>query len=352
MITPPLSPKDDPELLALMLSDEAGQRPVYRPSVYWSGYQQRTVTAIRRHGIGQFRSHPDICKGFAYTGIAWPEEQWSGWKGSVKRALAKLPPVNGMLREHQAIAKSLEDQRDRALAAWYGLALPDLNLPETTAAGGRDSLVSDRGPVSRQYLQSALRLANFSQAVRFDRVRSVLEIGGGFGFWPHLLTHRHPNVRKILYLDIPPMIYLATQYLKMFMPVRDYRETRSLSEIRFRDDDDLEVICLCPWQIEAVRSPVDVLWNIASFSEMSPDIVENYGRHIAPLSPKAVCVVLNKTGSDKGSSARDVVMQSLGGGFRRLEPRHELPSNSPYFVSLRDAALAATNPQQHDLAEA
>ena len=52
--------------------------------------------------------------------------------------------------------------------------------------------------------------------IDFKRVRSVFEIGGGFGANIHLLLENYNNIRKVIYLDIPPNLYVGTQYLKAF----------------------------------------------------------------------------------------------------------------------------------------
>lgn len=336
-----LTPENDTALLAQMLADEASQSDLYKPGPYWAPYQRRVIAAIHRHGIAQFRRQADICKGFADPGIIWPSDLWWGWKGDLKRAISNLPMIRDIVQEYRAMEENTEKNLRRMQAAWFERTLPDLNLPDSTGAGAGDLVQIAGRDHSRQYLASALRTANLSSVVCFDRMRAVMEIGGGFGFWPHLMLHRYPTLRKVVYIDIPPMIYLATQYLKMFHPVRDYRETRALPEIRFRDDDSIEVICLCPWQIEKFRSPIDLLWNIASFSEMPAAIVENYGKHVAPLLPKAVCVMLNKDSADRGTSTREGVLAALGGGFAPFAPPIPQPTDSPFFVAIRDGNMAA-----------
>lgn len=334
------TPENDTDLLAQMLADEANQSALYKPGPYWAPYQRRVIAAIHRHGIAQFRRRADICKGFADPGIIWPSDLWWGWKGAMKRAISDMPLVRPIVQEYRAMEENTETSLRAMQAAWFERVLPDLDLPDTTGAGAGDLVRLGDRDYSRQYLLSALRSVNVTRAVRFDKMRAVMEIGGGFGFWPHLMLHRYPALRKVVYLDIPPMIYLATQYLKMFHPVRDYRETRLLPEIRFRDDDSVEIICLCPWQIEKFRSPIDLLWNIASFSEMPPAIVRNYGKHIAPLQPRAIYVMLNKDSEDRGTSTKEGVLSALGGDFSLFVPPVSHPKDTPSYVAIHDGSVA------------
>lgn len=80
----------------------------------------------------------------------------------------------------------------------------------------------------------------------------MFEIGGGFGQYIHVLLQNYSNIKKILYLDIVPNIYVGTQYLKRFYgeSVIDYNITRKMNKIQFSDNNKLEIICIAPWQIE------------------------------------------------------------------------------------------------------
>jgi putative sugar O-methyltransferase len=109
-----------------------------------------------------------------------------------------------------------------------------------------------------------------------------LKLGGGFGINAHLLIENYPNIRKIIYLDIPPNLYVGTQYLKSFYGkcVKTYSETSKLGKIEFDSGDELEIICIAPHQIERLAVDVDIFQNSHSFVEMSSDIVKNYAKHI------------------------------------------------------------------------
>ena len=48
----------------------------------------------------------------------------------------------------------------------------------------------------------------------FNEIRSYFEIGGGFGANIHFLITNYPNIKKIIYLDAVPNIYVGTEYLK------------------------------------------------------------------------------------------------------------------------------------------
>ena len=92
------------------------------------------------------------------------------------------------------------------------------------------------------------------------------------------LIENYKNIRKILYLDIAPNLYVGTQYLKSFYgdAVVDYKSLKDLNSIKFSANNDLEIFCITPWQIELFESPIDIFMNSHSFVEMPDFIVQNY----------------------------------------------------------------------------
>ncbi len=138
---------------------------------------------------------------------------------------------------------------------------------------------------STHYLTLLERHDNIASRIDVDGARSLFEIGGGFGANVHLILENHRSIRKILYLDIAPHLYVGTQYLKAFYgsAVRDYRTLKVRGTIEFCADDSLEILCVAPWQIERFTSVIDIFVNSCSFVEMPRDIVKNYADKFGAL---------------------------------------------------------------------
>jgi putative sugar O-methyltransferase len=136
----------------------------------------------------------------------------------------------------------------------------------------------DSQDISIHYLNLLDQHDYLVSRIRFSDIRSAFEIGGGFGVNIHLLLENYKDIKKILYLDIPPNLYVGTQYLKSFYGghVLDYRDLRSRDSIRFSSDDSVEIFCIAPWQIENFESGIDIFMNSHSFVEMPKDVVQNY----------------------------------------------------------------------------
>jgi putative sugar O-methyltransferase len=338
--------QDDVELLDLMMKDQSQQKNVYRPGPYWIDNQIRYLKSIYELGVLNFRSEPRISKAFGTHSTFWPEDKYMSdhrpiprLKGRVKCFLTKLPIFSKIISDYKHVATVAQERYLKYFTSFHCQNLNVIDVPKNTLTCGVDAIGDFSGvKYATDYLKNALRIENFSHYVDFKKVRSVIEIGGGFGIVPHILSHNFKNIKKVFYIDIPPMIYLATQYLKQFFVVKDYSQTRNLDKILFSKDDDFEIICLCPWQIENISEQVDLLWNTASFSEMTQEIVENYSNHLKKMNLKSICLMLNKTGNDGMTTSRGKILELLGGDF--IEISADLKSSrgvfneSPCYVKL------------------
>jgi len=304
--------KDNPELLDLIIADEARADALYRPGPYWRFYRARVLAAIRQYGITDFRNRVSIGKGFADTVLLDPLDLARSPLGRWAQRLLNAPPLahltNLYLKLIRLHWKQTLAYRSAAFEQCFGNMIADLEaravMPETTMGGTRDLVTINGSSYATPYIIAAARIFAFaSRGVGFGSCKSFVEIGGGFGAATHLLLSLYPNIRKVIYLDIAPMIYIGTEYLRHFYgsAVIDYQATKEREELRFRADDSLEILCLCPWQLPRIReSNVDFLYNAASFSEMTPAIVENYAHHAKRImKPNAsLLMILNKLNED------------------------------------------------------
>jgi len=235
---------------------------------------------------------------------------------------------------------------------WFDAITQKYDFPDTLHASCPRYVTLNGENYAQTYVDFMMRIHNFGRHLDFTKVRTAMEIGGGFGAWPHLVLSLYPNIRKIAYIDIPPMIYVGTQYLRHFHgdAVRDYSETRDLDRISFRDDDSREILCLCPWQIERLDISADLFWNTASFSEMTPEIVANYARHISRNLAEEnahLCLVLNKTTPHPSAKITlpNEIKSAFGPGFEfeELDPAIEHATHSLYLL-----ARSVNSPQDGD----
>ena len=56
----------------------------------------------------------------------------------------------------------------------------------------------------------------------------------------------------------------------------DFLKTKNLKEIKFSSDDNLQIFCIPPWEIEKLKVNIDHFHNASSFVEMPKNIIKNY----------------------------------------------------------------------------
>jgi putative sugar O-methyltransferase len=198
--------------------------------------------------------------------------------------LTTLYPISNIYRSQVRLTESYAIECiDRAqeilkLKERTGDLLEKYNIPYSLLGECLSKVNINECDYSIHYLDLLEQHDNIASHIKFNDASSIFEIGGGFGVNTHLLLENYKNIRKILYLDIPPNLYVGTQYLKAFYgdSVFDYKSLRGLESIKFSDDDSLEIFCVAPWQIEKFNSAVDIFINAHSFVEMPINVVKNY----------------------------------------------------------------------------
>lgn len=277
--------KDDFELLDMMLADARHQKPLYNPGSYWAAKAKNAAKEIKKYGIADFRGSTNLI-GMSYADNLCIDIR-NAYNHGLKRLilwLTKIYPLSRIFeaqvrltetRANEAIAYAQEviklKEKDRNLLKIYSVPYSLLGKCLTKAK-------IDERDHSIHYLSLLEQHANIASRINFKDVYSVFEIGGGFGTNIHLLLENYKNIRKVLYLDIPPNLYVGTQYLKAFYgdAVFDYKDLRDVETIKFSADNDLEIYCIAPWQIEKFDGAIDIFMNSHSFVEMPKDVVENY----------------------------------------------------------------------------
>ena len=279
------------ELLLSLLKDYKNANDLYKAGPFWDKKLKMATKDIRRFGIGDFRSGDNTIGGaFTDAAIIDVRTLWNlGLQNYVSFFLTKIYPFNKLFDFQVAYSKIFFDHlnerinysilNDRELLSM----LKKFKPPEENVKGGCKTYCSIEGlNVSHHYIEELWRLKNISQQTELSESKTYFEIGGGFGSFVHCILKNYNKVRKVVCLDIPPNLYISTQYLRSFYgeAVTDYNELRTKTKISFKDDDSLEIFCIASWQIENLRCEIDWFHNSHSFVEMPKNIVENYGKFV------------------------------------------------------------------------
>jgi putative sugar O-methyltransferase len=285
--------EDNPPLLALMLQDAARQKELYRPGPYWLRKTMNTSDQIRRLGIGDFRGASSTM-GVSFTDAIYVDvrhDLCGGLRSGLRLLLNSCFPFSRVFDTQVALTRAHEAEARRLRGMLLGASprvralLERYTVPPSLLGGCVDYVEVDGRKIANYYLQILHHHDGIAAECNFGDISSMLEIGGGFGAHVHCMIENYPKLRKIAYLDVPPNLYVGTQYLRAIYgaAVVDYGRTRELQEIRFSDNDDLEILAIAPWQIERLRLSIDLFYNSQSFVEMPAKVVSNYASRVAAL---------------------------------------------------------------------
>jgi len=320
--------KDDISLLEAMLCDSEKQPPLYNPGKYWVSKAKNSAKQIKKHGLSNFRGSDNLI-GLSYADnelLDFRNVSRHGFGGAIVRKLANTFPMNRLFNAQVSATKSIADRLNSITQKFIDSDDKTQSLIENyvipySILGGCESKVQVKGQdCALSYINLLEQHDNIARRINFEEANSIFEIGGGFGTNIHLLLENYPNIRKVIYLDIPPNLYVGTQYLKSFYgnSVIDYLTTRELSTVQFTDNEELEIFCIAPWQIEQLNNSVDVFINAHSFVEMPIKTAQNYADKISCLSnDKNTAIAL--TTYDKSDPSTTFNPNEIPGLFKDIE---------------------------------
>ena len=287
-------------LLDLLIKDEKKiDKELYSSGPYWNYKNSRAIIEIKKKGLEDFRGITSgIGTSFADNLVLDIRNEFN-IKGRIVGKIFSLPLLNTIFSEQMKTTKVYLDSFVKNQAILYQNSQNVQNLiskfkfNNTTDFGCIQSFKYLNKNYSCHYLNMAYRINNLSKYFDFKNINVYFEIGGGFGSNIHFLITNFPNIKKILYLDIVPNIYVGTEYLRYYYKekVKDYLELKNLDKISFSKNNELEIFCVPPWLIEKIDTEIDHFHNAASFVEMPKKVISNYVKFIKKLNTKEISLI-------------------------------------------------------------
>ena len=329
---------DDFELLNLMIDDSQKQNDLYQPGPYWFEKTIKSANEIKKFGLSDFRG---ITSGIStsYGDNAFVDLRGS-YNHGIRILLLKIfrdiypfnrlfdSQVNLTFGYFQDVQKYKllylkNHERVKFLLSKYNFTF------ETTKGGCLSSGEFDGKDISFNYLQALDTLENINDKSNISNKKTFFEIGGGFGINTHLMIELF-KIKKIIYLDIAPNLYVGTQYLKSFYgeKVIDYKKNKDMKHIKFSENDELEIFCIAPQQIEKIVSKIDLFHNAHSFVEMPKNIIQNYAKKVeAILSENNSTISLVSYSNFNIDSTLDP--EQLPSFFTKHSAKYSMPTLKP-----------------------
>lgn len=275
-----------------LLKGLAEQGELYRPSIFWAEASNDILEQFSKEGIEGFRSQINPLLYFVPT----YGNPGNGIPSVMQNALQTALDSENVTIKQQAAFDSFLNGKSQALADYRVLQAANFSSPykglldfsESHVGKPLEQFEFDEKFYSRSALNYLMGLSFFNQFADLTQVKSVMEIGGGFGTLGEIIQKVLPE-SKYIDIDIPPTLFASDFYLRKVFgdtqvtSVEDYLHLENL-----RIDELAPISVLPSWKIEALQGQVDLFVNFISFQEMEPHIVQNYLNHVCRLHSKWV----------------------------------------------------------------
>ena len=287
-------------LLNNLIRDEKTiNRSLYSSGPYWDYKNSRSILEIKKKGLSDFRG-TSTGIGTSFTdNIVLDIRNEFNTKGRIIGKIFSLPILNKIFNGQLNLTQNYINNfiKNQAIVYQNNKNIENLinkyQFTNTTEFGCIQIFEKFGKKYSTSYLQMADRIDKLSKSFNFKNTNSFFEIGGGFGANVHFLITNFPNIKKILYLDAVPNIYVGTKYLEHHFgkKVKNYLELKNLDKISFKKNDELEILCIPPWLIEKVDVEIDHFHNAASFVEMPKMVIDNYIKFVKYFKTKEISLI-------------------------------------------------------------
>ena len=289
------------------LSTLETQNELYKPTPFWRDASKRIANEILAHGIENFRRLPLALSYFVPTygpptlGLNLEQAKWlestfqEKYQNSYKAELALTAYLSGKLNALADFRVLMAANKD---ADAFGLT----TFSESDVGNPIEQFDFDGRRYSRSALNYLLGLSLLKRYADLSKIKTVLEIGGGFGTLGEIIGKAPTKGIRYIDIDIPPTNFVADYYLRTC-----FGSQRVLSGVDPRGTDPIlinslpDISVMCSWQLEYLVGEVDLFVNFISFQEMEPEVVENYITHVKRLNPKWLVLRNMKEGKQRGT---------------------------------------------------
>lgn len=266
-----------------MFESLQGARPEVLPSRYWQELNRTNLQQLEEHGYESFKRTLGLNY---FTFLVLREDV------QLNFLRAQLPQK---IRVHHALGSILRGKhpglnwKQSLLYTYHTLLLWEY-AARTISGGILQSIEEPRegGPfeirlrgkhISQDLANSALEFHSImAPLVRRSEIRTILELGAGYGRTAYVFLTLMPGTRYII-VDIPPALYIAERYLCNQFPNRRpfrFRPFHAFEEVK-QEFQNADLVFLLSNQLDLLPAGcVDLFINISSLHEMRMDQIRYF----------------------------------------------------------------------------
>lgn len=307
--------EDDKALLQKMIDTQKKVPLIYQPGPYWFEKTKKSHNELLSKGIKNFRSMDNnATQSYGDALLLDATLQYKGVKGILARLAKKIFPFNKFILAQKQLTRAYIAELIKAESSALNSServrclLEKYKIPEGQLLGEVDRKSIVYGVMRSHHFIHMLDLFDrMIEEITIVDGSTYMEIGGGFGVNVCLMAQNFPQVKKYIYVDIAPNLYVGTQFLKANFgkSVKDFSNYESQSTISFTDNTEFEIICLLPHQTQYIASEIDIFHNANSFVEMPKEVVRNYAFNVSKVLSDEGVVLLSSYGNFNLTSTFD-----------------------------------------------
>lgn len=286
-------------LLDQMYEEHLSHPAIYHASQFWEKLNRLNIEWLKEDGFDNFKRTVNN------NYFNWMVSARSTYFQNVARRYVRDAMRNPLMLQdllrvnigdmfHRTYVKTESNSswHQRKMYSWYLLFLYYFvkksdeiglfnNLQEPLI-GNPITIRIDGKNISQDISNSYLEYSYIRQSLgdNFSAVKTIAELGGGYGRLSYLFHHlHHKDGVRIVLVDLPPALLVAQWYLSTVCPdgtIMYYRRFSQYSEIK--EEFERASICfLLPHQLQLLpEHSVDLLINVSSLHEMSRGQINHY----------------------------------------------------------------------------
>lgn len=329
------------DLLNLMLKDMEEQSPLYKPTAFWKHGSNLIIKDLEDNDIKNFRSFNTSRSYFVPN---YGEYDYFTHKSKYLRILDILSneidnnkSLIRIQRTFNGYISVLNDFRVLSSSNIDKKPFTD-KVSESKVGNPVEQHTIDNRNFSRSFMNYLLGLNFLKQKVDTSNIRTVMEIGGGFGTLGEILLGDERNDAFYINADIPPVGFVSSYYLQEVFGKENIADYNDLKDLNLLDISTLKqqykALNICSWQVTQLEGKIDLFVNFISFQEMEPNVVQNYCNYINKLEPQYILLRNMLEGKRKKSKDFQAGVEEpiLGDDYDTFLPNYKLvASDSAVF---------------------
>lgn len=286
-------------MLERMYGDHLSGPEIFHASKFWEMLNQLNIEWLKTEGLGNFKRtvNNNYFNWMVQTQSVYFRNMARLYLSKMLRNPRKLIPllsVNIGEMHHRTYVSNTTHATyfERKVYALYLLFLDEyvkdndelglFDQLEEPPIGNPIVIEKDGKRISQDIANSYMEYSYVRKAlgVDFKNIKTVAEIGGGYGRLSYLFHLLHQNEGlKITLIDLPPAMLVADWYMKKVFPeakIMSYRNFSNFSEIE-QEYHESSIRFLLPHQLELLPDgEIDLLINVSSLQEMSREQINHY----------------------------------------------------------------------------